>query len=197
MTSLGRPVPHADDLHWCIGPPLRMTFTRLLDTSDDALLDQAIAHYREHFAPIGLFENSLYPEVPEAVAALRASGLLTFVVTSKPHVFAVRIIEHFGLAPLFDRVYGSELDGERVDKGELIAYALASEQLRPADVVMVGDRQHDVIGAVKCGLSCVGVTYGYGTEEELRAHGAAALATSPAEIVDRVAALFAGRPVTP
>ena len=191
LTALGRPVPEAAELHWCIGPPLLDTFGRLLDSVDRPLLDQAIAHYRERFSTVGLFENALYPDVPAAVESLRASGYRTFVVTSKARVFAVRIVEHFGLAGLFERVYGSELDGTRTDKGELIAHALAEEGLEPARVVMVGDRQHDMIGARRCSVPCIGVTYGYGSAAELEAHGATRLAHTPKEIVDHVHAHFA------
>src|SRR5262249_2747437 len=152
MQALGRPVPEVDDLRSCIGPPIRPSFARLLDSTSDDLVDAAIALYRERYAAIGMYANSVYPGIPEVVTAVRASGYRTFVVTSKLHVFATRIVEHFSLASLFDRIYGSELDGTRVDKGELIAYALAEEQLGPSDVVMVGDREHDVIGAVKCGV---------------------------------------------
>jgi phosphoglycolate phosphatase len=193
LVQLGRPVPDATELHWCIGPPLLDTFGRLLDSVDRPLLDQAIVHYRERFSTVGLFENALYPDVPAAVEALRALGYRTFVVTSKPRVFAVRIVEHFGLAALFERVYGSELDGTRTDKGDLIAHVLASEGLAPARVVMVGDRQHDVIGARKCAVASIGVTYGYGSAAELEAHGAIRLAASPGDIVHHVHALFAGR----
>ena len=194
MRALERPIPEAEDLLWCIGPPIRPSFARLLDSSADDLVDAAIALYRERYAVIGLYENAVYPGIPEAVKAVRASGYGTFVVTSKLHRFATRIVEHFSLAPLFDRIYGSELDGRRVDKGELIAYALDEEGLRPSDVVMVGDREHDVIGALKCGMRSIGVTYGYGTELELRTHGAALIAASPFEIVDLVDRLFRDPP---
>ena len=123
MTKLGRTAPEPDSLRWCIGPPLRGSFARLLDTDDDAMLDRAIALYRERFGTVGLFENALYPGIADAIETVRAGGLATFVATSKPHVFATRIVAHFGLAPLFDHVYGSELDGTRVDKGELLAHA--------------------------------------------------------------------------
>lgn len=190
MTRLGRVSPAADELDWCIGPPLRGSFSRLLDSPDDELVEQAITLYRERYATVGLFENTLYAGIPDALRALRGSGYRTFVVTSKPGVYAVRIVEHFSLTEFFDRVYGSELDGTRNDKDELIAYALANERLDPAQVVMVGDREHDAVGARKCDVRFVGVTYGYGTEAELRAHGASALAASPREIVGAVDALF-------
>ena len=190
LTGLGQAPPDLDQLAWCIGPPLRGSFARLLVSDDDALLDRAIALYRERFGAVGLFENALYPGVAEAVAAVRAAGCATFVATSKPHVYATRIVEHFGLAPLFDGVYGSELDGTRVDKGELIAHALAERRLDPARVVMVGDREHDMIGAGRCGVRAIGVLYGYGSAAELRAHGAAALAEAPPAIPALVAALL-------
>jgi len=173
MVGLGRTPPEADDLHWCIGPPLRGSFARLLDTSDGALLDRALALYRDRFGTIG-----------------RALGYRTFVVTAKPEIFAVRIIEHFSLAGLFERVHGSELDGRRTDKGDLIAHVLAQERLEPSRVVMVGDREHDAIGAARCAVRCVGVSYGYGTEAELRAQGVTALARSPRDILSLVEALF-------
>ena len=191
LTGLGRTPPPLDALHWCIGPPLRGTFARLLDTNDAVMLDRAIALYRERFGTVGLFENAVYPGIADAVAVVRAAGVATYVATSKPHVYATQIVAHFGLAPLFDRVYGSELDGTRVDKGELIAYALAEEKLDPARVVMIGDREHDLIGAKRCGVRAIGVTYGYGSEAELRAHAPEALAHAPHAIPALVASLLA------
>ena len=191
LSGLGHAAPAVDDLLWCIGPPLPKTFATLLATTDSALVARAMALYRERFGTVGLFENALYPGIPEALAAVRAAGFATYVMTSKPHVYATRIVEHFALAPLFDRVYGSELDGTRVEKAELIAYALAEERLDPARVVMIGDREHDAIGAQRCGVRVIGVSYGYGTEAELRAHGAEAIAHAPAAIPALVAGLLA------
>jgi phosphoglycolate phosphatase len=190
MKELGHAPPEADALHWCIGPPLRGSFERLLGSSDAELLDRALAHYRERFSVVGLFENSLYPEAPGAVSALRALGYRTFVVTAKPQVFAMRIVDHFSLSGLFERVHGSELDGRRTDKGDLIAHVLAQERLDPSRVVMVGDREHDAIGAARCAVRCIGVTYGYGTESELLAQGVTRLAGSPRDIVSLVEGLF-------
>jgi phosphoglycolate phosphatase len=190
MKELGHAPPEADALHWCIGPPLRGSFERLLGSSDAELLDRALAHYRQRFSVVGLFENSLYPEAPGAVSALRALGYRTFVVTAKPQVFAMRIVDHFSLSGLFERVHGSELDGRRTDKGDLIAHVLAQERLDPSRVVMVGDREHDAIGAARCAVRCIGVTYGYGTESELLAQGVTRLAGSPRDIVSLVEGLF-------
>jgi phosphoglycolate phosphatase len=190
LRGLGRTPPPADELLWCIGPPLSGSFARLLETDDAATLAGALALYRERFATVGLFENALYPGISDAVAAVRAGGFATFVVTSKPHVYATRIAEHFGLAPLFERVYGSELDLTRVDKTELIAHALSEEKLDPRHVVMIGDREHDLIGAKRCGVRTIGVMYGYGTEDELRAHAPDAIARVPHEIPALVTALL-------
>jgi phosphoglycolate phosphatase len=190
LGGLGHAVPPADDLLWCIGPPLPKTFATLLATQDSTLVARAMALYRERFGTIGLFENALYPGIPEAVAAVRDAGFATYVMTSKPHVYATRIVEHFGLTTLFDNVYGSELDGTRVEKSDLIAYALAQERLDPARVVMIGDREHDAIGARRNGVRVIGVTYGYGTEAELRRHGAALIATTPASIPALVTTLL-------
>ena len=190
LQGLGRTPPPADELLWCIGPPLPGSFSRLLGTDDAATLARALALYRERFGSVGLFENAVYPGIPEAVAAVRAAGFTTYVATSKPHVYAIRIVERFGLAPLFDRVYGSELDLTRVDKTELIAYALAAERLDPSVVVMIGDREHDLIGARRNGVRAIGVTYGYGSEAELGAHGPEALAHAPRDIPALVAKLL-------
>ena len=190
MVELGRMPPEADDLHWCIGPPLRGSFARLLDTSDGALLDRALALYRDRFGTVGLFENSLWSGASEDVRALRGVGYRMFVVSAKPEIFAVRIVEHFSLAGLFERVHGSELDGRRTDKGDLIAHVLVQERLEPSRVVMVGDREHDAIGAARCAVRFVGVSYGYGTEAELRAQGVTTLASSPRDILSLVEALF-------
>ena len=190
ISKLGGIAHNSDELNWCIGPPLRGTFAKLLVTSDDVLLDRALALYRERFSCTGLYENALYPGVPSALAELRGAGYRTFVATSKPWVYATRIVEHFSLTAMFDNVYGCELDGMRADKGELIAHVLASEKLEPQATVMVGDRQHDVIGARDCGIRCIGVTYGYGTESELKSAGAARLVASPNELLQSLNSLF-------
>ena len=190
LNGLGRTPPPADDLLWCIGPPLPGTFARLLDTDDATTLARAVALYRERFGTIGLYENEVYPGIPAALAAVRAAGYATFVMTSKPHVYARRIVAHFDLERHFDRVYGSELDLTRLDKSELIAYALAEEQLDPGDVVMIGDREHDIIGARRNGVRAIGVTYGYGSEDELRAHAPEALAHAPHAIPPLVASVL-------
>ncbi|MHC0066242.1 HAD family hydrolase [Nostoc sp. UIC 10890] len=183
LSELGYKPPNADELHWCIGPPLKDSFSQLLNTLDGTLIEEAILLYRHRFATIGLFENSLYPQIPEILKAIRLAGYKTFVATSKPYIYATQIIEYFDLSLLFDGVYGSELDGTRSIKGDLIHHILVMENLSSSSVVMVGDRSHDIIGAKRHDIASIGVTYGYGTEEELKAHGADFIAHSPSDIL--------------
>ena len=114
LTALHHESPHADALEWCIGPPLANSFATLLDTKDAALIARALALYRERFSAIGLFENTLFPGIANMLEALSAAGLQAHVATSKPHVFATRIVAYFSLDQYFGTVYGAELDGQRV-----------------------------------------------------------------------------------
>ncbi len=182
LDRLDARVPQGDELDWCIGPPLAGSFVRILGTDDPPTIAEAVRLYRERFSKVGLYENSVYPGIADSLARLRAEGLPLFVATSKPHVFALRILDHFSLKDFFDGVYGSELDGLRSDKGELIAHVLRAEGLAPSRTIMVGDREHDVIGARANGVASLGVTYGYGTAEELDEAGAAALCTKPERV---------------
>jgi phosphoglycolate phosphatase len=175
-------VPTEDDLTWCIGPPLRASFVKLLGAEDSA--DRAVSLYRERFADIGLYENRLYPGITDVLTALGASGRRLFVATSKPAVYAERIVDHFGLRPHFERVFGSELDGSRVEKTDLLEYALKTTAVDPSRSVMIGDRSHDVIGAKHNGMPALGVLYGYGNRDELIAAGALHLCATPRDILD-------------
>ena len=181
LAKLGRHVPSQDELTWCIGPPLRASFVTLLGGDDHA--DQAVAYYRERFGDVGLFENALYPGIAETLAALKPHYRL-FVATSKAHVFADRIIDHFGLRPYFEHVFGAELDGTRADKYDLIAWALERTGTDASRAQMIGDRSHDIVGARKNGMDGIGVLYGYGTESELLEAGASHLCATPRAIYE-------------
>ena len=172
---LGMAVSPREKLYVFIGPPLiEMFMSEWGLTREES--EQALVYYREHFAVKGLFENVPYEGIGETLADLKASGLRLFVATSKPEPLSLRILEHFGLLPYFEGVAGSTLDERRTKKGEVIAYALETFRLDPSETIMVGDREHDVIGARENGLPCIGVLYGYGSREELTGAGAAALA---------------------
>ncbi len=180
LEKLNIPVPTQDELTWCIGPPLRASFVALLGGEEHA--DRGVELYRERFGTIGLFENTLYDGIVPVLAALHGSGRKLFVATSKPHVFADRIIDHFELRKYFTRVFGSELDGTRVDKSDLLRYALDETETDPARAIMIGDRKHDVIGAANNGISAIGAVYGYGGRTELTEAGAKHLVMAPSEI---------------
>lgn len=167
LHALGRQAPPPERLRRYIGPPLRGTFAELLATDEGAAIDAAIAHYRERFSAVGMYENEVYPDVPTGLAALREAGHRLWVVTSKPGVYACRIVEHFELTSLFQGVHGSELSGKNADKVDLIAHVLDSERLDPARVRMIGDRAEDILGGRANGTGTIGVLWGYGSEEEL------------------------------
>ena len=181
LGRLGLPVPEADALEWVIGPPLRQSFVRL--TGSEALADEGLRLYRERYGVTGLYENEVIPGIPQLLADLGAAGLPLYVATSKPRVFAVRILDHFGLSPSFVAIHGSELDGTRADKRDLLRHVVAAEGLAAGACVMVGDREHDVIGAGGVGMATIGVRWGYGDDRELLEAGAAALVDRPGEIV--------------
>lgn len=184
LVRLGRSVPDADVFRRFIGPPLQGTFAELLETEDELLLAEAIRLYRERFAPIGMFENSVYPDVPAGLETLRSEGHRLWVVTSKPHVFAREIVRHFDLSGFFEKVYGSELSGENTDKRELIREVLLHEAIAPADACMVGDRAQDIVGARHNRVEAIGVLWGYGSEEELLAAGPRRIVSSMNELCE-------------
>ena len=183
LTTLGRTVPSDETLSRFIGPPTHDTFRELLGSSDPELNARAIASYRQRYAKLGLFENSLYPGIADGLRALRAADFSLFVVTSKPEVYANTIIDHFGLRADFRHVYGSELSGERSHKAELIAHVLQSERISAQDAWMIGDRLHDIVGAKRNGLRSAGVLWGYGSREELSEAGADTLFQTMPELV--------------
>ena len=186
LEHLGFPVPTQDDLVWCIGPPLHASMKKFVGT--DELAHRAVELYRERFRDVGLYENEAYAGIEETLAKVAVGGRRLFVATSKPKVYADRIVEHFGLGGLFEHVFGSELDGTRTDKTDLLAYALSEAKLDPAQAIMIGDRSHDVVGARKNGMKAIGVLYGYGSLAELTDAGADHLCAAHPDLVRYCAA---------
>lgn len=180
--GLGCPAPSVSAMEAAIGPPLHVSLQALLDSTDTLLIERAVALYRERFTHAGIIGNSVYPGIPEILATLRTAGATLFVATSKPQVFAERIVQAHGLSPYFRKVYGSELDGTRANKAELIAHLLDCEQLAPQHCVMIGDRRHDAIGARSNGVAVVGVLWGFGSREELQSHGCDRFIAAPSEL---------------
>jgi len=182
LEYLGRPYPSKSELQHYIGPPLRWTFPRLLGTDDGALVETAIGYYRERYETVGLFENEVYPGIPKLLQQLYDGGYRLYVATSKPAVYADRIIRHFGLDRFFLDVYGPELDGRFDEKRELVEFILCERCLDPRRTVMIGDRARDVESGRANGTRTVGVTYGFGSVEEIAAAQPDAICHSPAEI---------------
>ena len=182
LEQIGRPAPPREELVKYIGPPLRWTFPDLLGDEKSELIDAAIRHYRERFAEVGLFENQLYGGIPELLATLQQDGLALYVVTSKPTIYAERIVRHFDLDRYFVATYGPQLDGRFDDKGELIAHLLAERSLPPAETMMIGDRASDIAAGKINGLRTLAVTYGFGSVEELTAANPDIICDSPAAI---------------
>ena len=189
LETYGRPVPPDSELRACIGPPLQESFRRFLGAdADDAAVERHIEAYRDRYREIGIYECEVIPEIEGVLAELAESGLTLRVVTSKPTVFAREVVEHFGLARWFAGIHGSELDGTRADKQALLAHVVACESLDAKRCAMIGDRHHDVVGAITNGITPVGVLWGYGDREEREAAGAARVARYPLELLDFLSA---------
>ena len=182
LERLGLERPPLETLTFAIGPPLRASLARLIGSDDGTSIERALALFRERFTDIGIFENEPYDGVSDTLAALRERGFALHVATSKPCVYAVRIIERFGLAPHFVAVHGCELDGTREDKRDLIAHLMPLHGIDARRAAMVGDRGADMIAARHHGLRAIGALWGYGTREELLEGGAHALGESPAAL---------------
>ena len=182
MNGMGLKTPSDDDVRRAIGPPLRQTFGNLLATREASRIEEALRLYRERFSVTGLLENRVYPGLSEMLANLDMVGCRLFVATSKPSVYAQKIVDHFGLTQYFVAVYGSNFDGRLENKADLIHHLLDSEHLAARDTVMVGDRSQDMLGAKAHGLSAIGVTWGYGSRKELEDAGADVICSSPTEV---------------
>jgi len=187
LLRLDAPEPDAKTLRTCVGPPLRETLPRLLGCDDAALTARALALYRERFADVGWRENAVYPGIVSALAAVARADRPMLVCTSKPQLYAQRIVAHFGLGDFFAGIYGPGLDGTLDDKSELLAHLLAREGLAGAECRMVGDRHHDVRAAGRNGVGSIGVLWGYGTRAELEGAGADIIVEAPGDLAAALA----------
>jgi phosphoglycolate phosphatase len=184
LERLERPCPSLEVLASHIGPPLRQTFADVCDSSDGALIEQAVALYRERFATVGLYENYVYEGVPEMLAELGAAGRSLFVATSKPKLYAERILEHFSLAERFVEALGNDMDGRLDDKAEMLDELIERHRLSRGETIMVGDRKFDVVAAKTNGIRSIGVLYGYGSGAELMEAGADYICHTPLEVAE-------------
>lgn len=187
--DLGLPAPDAATLRTFVGPPIVGSF--LAHGVPRDRIPEAIVAYRRYFAAEGMFDNAVFDGVPDALRALREAGARLLVATSKPTVYARPIAEHFGLAPLLDGVFGAPPDDVPSSKASVIAEALSSlapDGYDPARTVMVGDREHDVIGAREHGIDTLGAGWGYALPGELTAAGAVAVLGAPVDLPAAAAA---------
>lgn len=183
LRQYGIEVADRSALHAFIGPPLRDSFIKYYGFTP-AQADEAVTqHYRSYYGTRGIYECRVYDGVAELLQRLHDEGAQVLLATSKPEVYARRVVEHCALQHCIDRVCGSNLDGTREDKAEVVAYALRCAGVTdPKHALMVGDRSFDVLGARKNGVDTVGVLYGFGTMEELAAAGARYLAATPEDV---------------
>lgn len=177
LEKLGVTENDPENLKRYVGPPLKESFMKFSGLNEEQA-EQGIGYYRERYTKVGMFENCLYPQIPELLEVLKINDKILGVASSKPEIFVNQILEHFGIAQYFQVIVGSELDGRRSKKEEVIEEALLRLHMQTErdKVLMVGDKEQDVNGARSCGLQCIGVAYGYGTREELSQAGAVYIA---------------------
>ena len=181
LQHFGLPVPDRETLRVFVGPPLRDTFYKFGVPEDK--LDEAVAVYRSRYIPIGKFENTPYPGIYDLLARLKAEGHKLYVATSKPEQMSLDILNKFELTPYFDLLAGATLDGSRDHKADVIAYLL-QQTGNEMEAVMVGDTVYDVVGATAHGIPTIGVSWGYGSIEEMQNAGAKSIAYTMDELHD-------------
>ncbi|ARZ62393.1 MULTISPECIES: HAD family hydrolase [Bacillus] len=173
---------HISELDSFIGPPIQQSFVERYNMNEGEV-ERAVFYFREYLKQRGLLENNIYEGIPILLKQLKDTGNHLFIATSKPTIFAEQVIEHFQLTNYFEDIIGSNLDGTRIKKEEIIAHILqTNEELNKEEIVMIGDRKHDIIGANQNGIASIGVLYGYGSETELTEVGATHIAIDVKEL---------------
>ncbi len=186
LEHYGLPVPPAEELRVCVGPPLVDSFTRLFGFTEEKA-HEAVGVYRERYIPIGMFENSVYEGIPSLLKGLYEAGARLYIATSKPTEMARQILMHFGLDGYFTQICGASMDERLTAKDDIIEDLLRRLSLseeEKAATCMVGDRKYDIFGGQKFGLDTVGVRYGYCEENELEEAGATYVFSTAAQLLD-------------
>ena len=171
-----------ESLYPFIGPPLADSFMKYYGFDSERAME-AISVYREYFRDKGLYENEVYDGVRELLTEIKSSGRKIVLATSKPEEFSVRILEYFDLMKYFDVVAGASMDEKRNRKGDVIAYAMEKGGFAAEGTVMIGDREHDILGAKENCIDSIGVLYGYGDRDELEKAGADYIAETVDDIM--------------
>lgn len=184
LKSFGIQVDNLKELNKFIGPPLKDSFKRYYDFNDEKA-ELGLKKYREYFAEKGIYENRLYEGIVEVLEELKKNNKKIILATSKPEIYAKQILEHFKIDHYFTFAAGSDFEETRVNKGEVISYAFKEAKiLDSSKVIMVGDREHDIIGAKENNIKCVGVLYGYGDVIELTQARADYIVKDPKELLE-------------
>jgi phosphoglycolate phosphatase len=191
LARMNVPDPGTAAMRACVGPPLRETLPRLLGHADTATTEQALTLYRERYADLGWQENAVYAGVPDMLAAAARVSPRLFLCTTKPQIYAEKIVAHFGLAGYLTGIYGTPLDGRLDDKADLLTHLLGREKLDGSYCLMIGDRRHDIRAARRNGVRTMGVLWGYGSRSELEEAGAERLLATPADFSAGLAELQA------
>ena len=182
LREIGAEVPPQNELTWCIGPPLQHSFQALLGPGAD--IGEVLGHYRERFAEEGVYEAEVYDGIGEMLEDFHDLEAQLWIATSKPHIYAQTIIDHFGISSHVNGLFGAELDGTNSDKTDLLAHALSETGADPSQCIMIGDRRFDIDGARNNDIPTIGALWGYGEEGELHMAEADALAGHPEEVVE-------------
>ncbi len=169
LAKLKQPVPQAADLSWCIGPPLEDNFRFLLggDKVPDTKVRQATELYHEYYAETGIFQANLYSGIAELIETLHQHNHQLYVATSKLEQHAYAVLTHFGLQSFFHNIHGASRDGRVRKKVDVIHQAVVQNQLDAQQCIMIGDHEVDILGGKQHGMFTIGVTYGYGSNEEI------------------------------
>lgn len=178
--QFGMPLPSWEEMRVFVGPPLWDTFEKFGIPKEKT--DEAVRIFRSRYVPIGKFENTPYEGIRALLEDLNTREILCYVATSKPEVTAVEVLEHFDLAKYFTRICGADLEKHRTSKEDVISYLLEQKPAE-AELLMVGDTKYDVLGAKCHGIPTIGVSWGYGSVEEMLEAGAVGIANQPEDIL--------------
>lgn len=184
LQKMGIEPPPTEKLLGFIGPPLTWGFSHFFGMNEEDS-QRAVSYYREYYRAGGMLECEVYDGIKQTLSELQAAGIVCVLATCKPHLFASKILEHFSLDRYFSLVSGPEMDGTRGEKHEVIAHAMQSLGLTdPTRILMIGDRDNDVLGAARNGIDCAGVLWGFGSDRELSDAGAKFLCKEPLELLE-------------
>ena len=186
LGQMGYDIPERESLFCFIGPPLHRSFQKHYHMDEETSVE-AVRQFRVYYNQMGgILENEVYGGIRELLAALKQVGKRLMVATSKPQAAAELVMHHFGLDEYVPEIIGGTDDPRRNTKGKVIAWALREYGVEPGTAVMVGDREHDVLGAAENGIPCIGVTWGYGDRPELETAGAKAVFDRAEEVTEYI-----------